>query len=233
MTSAGKPASRRLVLFDLDGTLIDSEPGITACLAHAFEQIGAPLPPREILRTWIGPPFRQTFPSVLGDDEARIVAAIDHYRDRFEDVGWSEHAVYEGIPELIGALAARGDALAIVTTKPVGQARRIVDHVPFGAAFARVYGPDDRHAHRAKAEMIAQALADFGSGARDTTMIGDRHFDMQGAHANGVRAIGVAWGFGSLDELRDAGAHVIAQTPAALAFELGVEVHDEADAAAE
>jgi len=129
--------SRRLVLFDLDGTLIDSEPGITACLAHAFERIGAELPAREVLRTWIGPPFRQTFPSVLGDDEARIVAAIDHYRDRFEDVGWSEHSIYDGIPELIASIAGRGDALAVVTTKPESQAKLIVDHFPFGGAFAR------------------------------------------------------------------------------------------------
>ncbi|MCP6769425.1 HAD hydrolase-like protein, partial [Klebsiella pneumoniae] len=83
--------------------------------------------------------------SVLGDDEARIVAAIDHYRDRFEDVGWSEHAIYDGIPELIAAIAGRGDALAVVTTKPESQARKIIDHFPFGGAFARVYGPHDRH----------------------------------------------------------------------------------------
>ena len=204
---------RRLVLFDLDGTLIDSEPGITACLAHAFERIGAELPARDVLRTWIGPPFRQTFPSVLGDDEARIVAAIDHYRDRFEDVGWSEHAVYEGIPTLIASIAARGDALAIVTTKPENQARKIVEHFPFGDAFARVYGPSDRHSHRSKAEMIADALADFGAAAEHATMIGDRHFDIEGARANGVRGLGVAWGFGSVDELRGAGAHAIAERP--------------------
>ncbi|HVV96371.1 MAG TPA: HAD hydrolase-like protein [Rhodanobacteraceae bacterium] len=221
MTSAGKPASRWLVLFDLDGTLIDSEPGITACLAHAFEQIGAPLPPREILRTWIGPPFRQTFPSVLGDDEARIVAAIDHYRDRFEDVGWSEHAIYDGIPELIAALAARGDALAVVTTKPESQARRIVEHFAFGAAFARVYGPDDRHAHRPKSAMIADALADFGARAEHATMIGDRHFDIEGARANGVRGLGVSWGFGSIEELRGAGADAIASLPHELTTLLG------------
>jgi phosphoglycolate phosphatase len=211
------PAARRLVLFDLDGTLIDSEPGITACLAHAFERIGAPLPAREVLRTWIGPPFRQTFPSVLGDDEARIVAAIDHYRDRFEEIGWSEHAVYDGIPELIATIAERGDALAVVTTKPESQARRIVDHFPFGKAFARVYGPSDRHTHRSKAEMIADALADFDARAEHTTMIGDRHFDIEGARANAVRGIGVAWGFGSLEELRTAGAHAIAERPADLA----------------
>jgi phosphoglycolate phosphatase len=209
-------AKRRLVLFDLDGTLIDSEPGITACLAHAFERIGAELPAREVLRTWIGPPFRQTFPSVLGEDEARIVAAIDHYRDRFEEIGWMEHAVYDGIPELIASIAGRGDALAVVTTKPESQARLIVDHFPFGGAFARVYGPGDRHTHRSKAEMIADALADFGARAQDATMIGDRHFDIEGARANHVRGLGVAWGFGSLDELRDAGAHAIAEHPADL-----------------
>jgi phosphoglycolate phosphatase len=209
-------APRRLVLFDLDGTLIDSEPGITACLAHAFEQIGAELPAREILRTWIGPPFRQTFPSVLGDDEARIVAAIDHYRDRFEDVGWSEHAVYGGIPELVAALVANGDALAIVTTKPEGQARKIVEHFPFGGAFARVYGPHDRHMHRSKADMIAQALDDFGARAEHATMIGDRHFDIEGARANDVRGLGVAWGFGSVEELLEAGADSIAYRPVEL-----------------
>jgi phosphoglycolate phosphatase len=216
MTVAAKPVSRRLVLFDLDGTLIDSEPGITACLAHAFERIGAELPAREILRTWIGPPFRQTFPTVLGDDEARIVAAIDHYRDRFEDVGWSEHAVYDGIPELVAALVANGDALAIVTTKPEGQARRIVEHFPFGGAFARVYGPHDRHEHRSKAEMIAEALLDFDARAEHTTMIGDRHFDIEGARANAVRGLGVAWGFGTVEELLDAGAHSIVASPADL-----------------
>jgi phosphoglycolate phosphatase len=224
MTRARKPGSRRLVLFDLDGTLIDSEPGITACLAHAFERIGAPLPAREVLRTWIGPPFRQTFPTVLGDDEARIVAAIDHYRDRFEDVGWSEHAVYEGIPALIAALAAQGDALAVVTTKPESQARRIVGHFAFGGAFARVYGPPDRHAHRPKSAMIADALADFGVDAGHATMIGDRRFDIDGARANGVRGLGVSWGFGSVEELREAGADAIASAPPELAPLLGVSI---------
>jgi phosphoglycolate phosphatase len=214
-------ASRRLVLFDLDGTLIDSEPGITASLAHAFAAIGAELPAREVLRTWIGPPFRHTFPTVLGDDEARIVAAIDHYRDRFEAVGWSEHAVYEGIPELIAELAARGDALAIVTTKPESQARRIVEHLAFGGAFARVYGPADRHAHRPKAEMIAQALADFRTRSEHATMIGDRHFDIEGARANAVRGLGVAWGFGSVEELREAGADAIAGQPIEIGALLG------------
>jgi phosphoglycolate phosphatase len=211
------PASRRLVLFDLDGTLIDSEPGITASIAHAFERVGALVPAREVLRTWIGPPFGQTFPSVLGDDDARVAAAIGHYRERFEDVGWSEHSVYEGIPDLVRALSDDGHTLAIVTTKPKPQAETIIRHLAFGPAFARVYGPDPDHRHCAKAEMIAQALGDFARRADGAVMIGDRCFDIEGARANGVRGIGVAWGFGSVEELANAGAEAIAHRPADLA----------------
>jgi phosphoglycolate phosphatase len=205
-----------LVLFDLDGTLIDSEAGITASIGYAFEKVGAPLPAREVLRNWIGPPFWQTFPSVLGDDHARIEQAIDHYRVRFEDIGWSEHAVYPGIADLIGALADAQRPLAIVTTKPQPQAQKIIDNLAFGGAFARVYGPDLKGRHSAKAEMIAQALLDFRARPDHTTMIGDRHFDIEGARANQVRALGVGWGFGSREELLGAGAEAIAGNAAEL-----------------
>lgn len=208
--------AHELVLFDLDGTLIDSEPGISASIGYAFEKVGAQMPARDVLRNWIGPPFWQTFPSVLGDDHARVEAAIDYYRVRFEDIGWSEHAVYPGIAELIAALADALRPLAIVTTKPQPQAQKIIDNLAFGRAFARVYGPDIKGRHCAKSEMIAQALLDFDAQAVNTTMIGDRHFDIEGAKANGVRAIGVTWGFGSLEELRDAGADAVAAAPAEL-----------------
>ena len=210
-------AARKLILFDLDGTLIDSEPGICASLAYAFAQIGAVLPDRALLRTWIGPPFWQTFPSVLGDDAVRIDAAIGHYRVRFEEVGWSDHQIYPGISALVGGLVDEGHTLAIVTTKPQSQAQKIADHFPFGAAFKRVYGPDISGRHCAKAEMIAQALEDFSMPVGDAVMIGDRHFDIEGARANGVRALGVGWGFGSHEELALAGAETIAATPAELA----------------
>lgn len=207
---------QRLLLFDLDGTLIDSEAGIFSSLRHAFEQIDAELPHESVLRGWIGPPFHQTFPSVLGDDVARTELAIAHYRDHYVAEGWAGHTVYPGVSETIQALAQAGCTLAVVTTKPLPQATRIVQHLPFGDAFARVYGPDLNTAHSAKAEMIAQALQDFSATAQQATMSGDRHFDIAGARANGVRAVGVSWGFGSVDELRDAGAHAIAHSPAEL-----------------
>ncbi|MDR3387305.1 MAG: HAD hydrolase-like protein [Rudaea sp.] len=214
-------SSTRLALFDLDGTLIDSATGIFASLDHAFAQIGAELPPRETLHAWIGPPFHQTFPSVLGDDPERVELAIAKYREHYIDSGWAGHSVYPGIAEAIAALAATGCALGVVTTKVQDQARKIVDHLPFGAHFQRVYGPDLKTPHSAKAQMIAQALQDFAVPAANTAMIGDRHFDIEGARANDVRGIGVGWGFGSIRELEAAGADAIAHAPRELPALLG------------
>ncbi len=213
----------RLILFDLDGTLIDSEPGIVACMQHAFAAMGVAAPPRERLRGWIGPPLGQTFPEVVGDDPARLAEAIAHYRARFDAEGWAEHTVYPGIAELIARLTAAGRELAIVTTKIERQARRIVEHLPFGTAFRRVYAPTSDSRHSTKAAMIAQALADFGMPAACSAMIGDRHFDIEGARANAVRAIGVGWGFGSADELRAAGADMLAATPGELGALLSLD----------
>jgi len=207
----------RLALFDLDGTLIDSEIGIVASTEYALAKLGATIPSREVLRTWIGPPLRVTFPLVLGDDHDAVERAVAFYRERFADVGWREHVVYPGIEAAIEALAAEGATLAVVTSKPDLYAGRIVASLPFGRRFARVYSVAAGSRHSEKAEMIAQALADFGVAADAAAMVGDRQFDIEGARANGVRAIGVSWGFGSVDELRDAGADAIVHAPAELA----------------
>ena len=202
-----------LVLFDLDGTLIDSEAGIVASIEYALAKVGVPLPSREVLRTWIGPPLRATFPLALGDDPEKIELAVAYYRERFADVGWREHTVYAGIEAAVDALAVQGATLAVVTSKPDLYAGRIVASLPFGDRFARVYCVHAASHHSEKAEMIAQALSDFGVEAGAVAMIGDRHFDIEGALANGVRAIGVSWGFGSVDELQRAGASAIAHAP--------------------
>lgn len=203
----------QLVLFDLDGTLIDSEVGIVSSIEYALEKLGAPRPPREVLRGWIGPPLRATFPLALGDDHDAVEQAVAFYRERFSAIGWREHTVYAGIGAVIEALAVRGDRLAVVTTKPDLYAGRIVESLPFGAHFERVYAATPGSRDSEKAAMIGQALADFDSRAEDAAMVGDRHFDIDGAKANGVRAIGVAWGFGNRAELTDAGADAIAATP--------------------
>jgi len=206
-----------LCLFDLDGTLIDSEHGITACVKHALARLGVPAPAHEELRRWIGPPLRHSFAPLLDHDAERIEAAVAYYHERFDTHGWREHAIYPGIEALIGRLRSSGHRLAVVTSKPHHHAAPIVEHLPFGAAFERLYGPHPGSAHSEKAAMIGEALADFGSDPANAVMIGDRHFDIDGAVANRVRGFGVLWGFGSRAELEQAGASAIVATPDELA----------------
>ena len=210
-----------LCLFDLDGTLIDSEHGITACVKHALARLDVPAPAHEELRGWIGPPLRHSFAPLLDHDAARIEAAVEYYHERFNAFGWREHTIYPGIETLIEQLLAAGHRLAVVTSKPQRHATPIIAHLPFGEAFLRLYGPHPHSPHSEKASMIAEALADFDCRPDDAVMIGDRHFDIDGAVANHVRGIGVLWGFGSREELEHAGAHAIAATPDELATLLG------------
>lgn len=203
-----------VLLFDLDGTLIDSSAGITRCAAHAFESLGEPVPDRATLLGWIGPPLRTSFATRL--DEARVEEAILRYRERYEAQGWAEHVVYPGVAEALATLHAAGHRLAVVTAKVEPYARRILASLPFGAAFDDVVGAtlDGRLAH--KPELIGEALARLRVDAADCRMIGDRRMDMEGAAQHSMPGIGVLWGFGSADELRAAGATRLVDTPGAL-----------------
>ncbi len=202
-----------LCLFDLDGTLIDSEQGITTCVKHALARLDVPSPADDELRSWIGPPLRHSFAPLLNHDAGRVEAAVEFYHERFNTHGWREHEIYPGIETLIERLLAGGHTLGIVTSKPHRHAAPIIAQLPFGKAFLRLYGPDPASPHSEKARMIEAALSDFGAAPKDTVMIGDRRFDIEGAVANHLRGIGVLWGFGSRAELEHAGAAAIAATP--------------------
>lgn len=204
----GKPT----LFFDMDGTLIDSEVGITRCVAHALSRMGLEVPSDEELRRWIGPSLRTSFAPLL-HDAARVEQAVEHYRERFESHGWAEHTVYAGIDETVRALHAAGHRLAIVTAKNEPHARKIAAHLPFGHLFEEVIGatPDGSRSH--KPELIGEALRRLALAPGQCVMIGDRHMDIEGARHHGMRGIGVLWGFGGEVELRAAGALHIAMTP--------------------
>ena len=201
-----------VLLFDLDGTLIDSAVGITRCVAHALENLGEPVPAERELRPWIGPPLRDSFRPLL-NDEARVEAAVSLYRERFEDVGWAEHEVYPGIGETIWTLAEAGHRLAVVTAKNEPHAQRIVAHLPFGALFSAVIGAtaDGRRSH--KPELIEEALRRLETAAGACWMIGDRWMDIAGAHHHGMRSVGVLWGFGDRSELEAHAPTHLAESP--------------------
>jgi phosphoglycolate phosphatase len=206
------------LFFDLDGTLINSEPAIFRCVQYAFTQIDRLplLPSEDILRSWIGPPLRDNFRSVLGNDEALIERAVTAYRQRFDDIGWQEFSIYDGLVDVFAFFAEQKTPLYVVTSKVEHHAQRIIASLPFGAQFRAVFGAAPDGASSDKKELVARALALSKSAPENTWMIGDRHFDIHGAHANNLRSAGVLWGFGSEQELREAGAHRVLHDTAEL-----------------
>jgi phosphoglycolate phosphatase len=204
------------LFFDLDGTLIDSEPGIIGGLVHTFNELGQTLPSHAQLRDWIGPPLRDSFHEHFEGDPALIGQALTLYRDRYDSVGWTEHSVFEAIPETITALRTAGHRMAVVTSKNERFARRIVEHLPFGDCFEDVIGTSDDGSRRFKVDLIAEALRRLSLQPAQCVMIGDRRMDIEGANAHGMRSIGVLWGFGDEAELSKAGAGALAAVPADL-----------------
>lgn len=177
------------------------------CLRHALAAVHAVIPGDAELEACIGPPLQQSLRRLLGDpDESVLVEALTRYRERFSAVGMYENEVYPGIPELLQALGDAGDILRVVTSKPSVFADRILAHFDLSQHFTGVHGSELSGVRSDKAELIADVLASERISAKDAVMIGDRSHDVVGARANGVRPLGVLWGYGTRAELTAAGA---------------------------
>jgi len=206
------------VLIDLDGTLTDSAPGIISCIRHALTEAGRECPDDAALRHFIGPPLHETLRKILGtDDPAQLAAVIELYRRQFSERGLYENAVYPGIPAALQALKDAGVALFVATSKPLVYAQRIIRHFGLDGYFGAVYGSEFDGTLSNKSELIAHILKAESLSPAATSMVGDRSHDVVGANANGVRPVGVLWGYGSRAELTAAGASVLCEQPATLA----------------
>jgi phosphoglycolate phosphatase len=203
----------KYVYFDLDGTLTDPFEGISNCIAHALERLGVPRPADANLRHFIGPPLLEAFGELVGHELAP--RALEHYRERFGDIGWQENFVYPGIRESLTEITGAGHRCFVATTKPHVFARRIVEHFELAPYFTAVYGSELDGTRTDKTELLRYARRERSAGM-DSVMIGDRHHDIVGALNNGFRAIGVTWGYGTTEELRGAGADCLAARPAEL-----------------
>ncbi|RZV39050.1 MAG: HAD family hydrolase [Chromatiales bacterium] len=198
------------VYFDLDGTLTDPYEGITKCILYALDELGFPHPDDDYLYSCIGPPLWDTFPELVGDDLTR--KAVDLYRERFVDIGWQENKPYDGIVDALDAIATAGHLLFVATAKPHKHAARIVEHFGMGEFFATVYGSELDGTRGTKTELLEFAIGRNPGGARHV-MVGDRKHDLIGAVANQMTPVGVAYGYGSVEELEGAGATAIAASP--------------------
>jgi phosphoglycolate phosphatase len=211
----------RIVLFDLDGTLSDSAPGILASLRYAFDVNGlAPLDPtteRELL----GPPFYESLPPIIGHD--RLGPVIESYRARYAEAMYDTSA-YPGVPELLAALVADGRRLAVATSKPEHYAVPIVEHLGLARFFETVGGDELDGSLRTKALVIGKVLARLGDpGPDDVVMVGDRSHDVVGARAHGITCVGVRWGYAMPGELEQAGPAFICASAAEVGGVLGVD----------
>lgn len=204
----------KAILFDLDGTLTDPKEGITRSIAHALERMGVEPPPLDDLAFAIGPPLRASLARLLATDSRDAVErALAHYRERFADVGLYENAPYEGIAESLAVLRAAGRPLFVATSKPEVYATRIVRHFALEAHFEAVHGCELDGTREDKRELIAHLLRRHGLSGERATMVGDRGVDMAAARMHGLRAVGATWGYGSREELLDAGAGRLLDSP--------------------
>jgi phosphoglycolate phosphatase len=207
----------RAVLFDLDGTLTDSGPGIIRSFRHAFARLaetGGPsvtLPGDEDLRFILGPPMRESFARFTDRSEGERL--FGYYRERYKTAGAFESRVYDGVTVALDLLAAKGVALHVATSKNEPDARAVLDHFGLTRRFASINGSRLDGTRGAKHELIGDTLTAHGLEPHEAAMIGDREFDMAGARATGVPSVGALWGYGSREELLAAGAGALAATP--------------------
>ncbi len=203
-------------LLDLDGTLTDPVLGITNCIAYALARLNVVVPPASELHFAIGPPLRGTFATLVGNDDPIVIErAMVFYRERFADVGLFENVMYEGVPEMLATLKVRNIALLLATAKPHIYARRILAHFNIFAPFDAIYGSELDGVRQHKGELLAHLIDQEEIDPQNTAMIGDRHHDIDAARANGCRAIGVTYGYGSAAEL--AHADRLCESPAQIA----------------
>ena len=198
------------ILFDLDGTLTDSGEGIMNCVALALQHYGIPIPPREELRIFVGPPLQENFLK-FGIPQEEIDNAIKVFRSRYLTVGKFENFPYPGIPALLQKLKSAGHHLYVATSKPESTAREILDKFELSPYFDIICGATMDGTRQSKADVI-QYLYDQTSETLPAIMVGDTSYDVEGANAHHIPTIGVAWGYGSVTEMIEAGAVAIAQS---------------------
>ena len=198
----------KTILFDLDGTLVDSGPGIMNCVRYAYRCFGMEPPELEILKTFVGPPLRNTF-GLHGIPEDKVEEAVANFRVEYQRTGKYEMTPYPGIPELLERLQKEGNALCIATSKPETLATDVLGRLGLSKYFKLICGATMDATRESKSDVIAYLLSQ-ASPEGQVYMVGDTHFDVIGAKAHGMATIGVSWGYGEVEKMLESGAAAIA-----------------------
>lgn len=202
-----------ILFFDLDGTLTDPGLGITNAVMYSLEKYGLPVPERQELYKFIGPPLTWSYQTYFGFSEEQSIEAVKFYREHYAVTGLFENEVYEGIPELLAKLRGAGKTLVVATSKPEKFAVEILEHFGLARFFDHICGAAFDESRGTKHEVIEYAIGRCGNPERGRiVMIGDREHDILGAKASGLASAGVLYGYGDRAEHEAAGADFIAES---------------------
>jgi len=202
------------ILFDLDGTIVDSAPGITSTLAYMFERLGKPIPTPSELLQYVGPPLLDSFRDLAGFDADESAVALEIYREKYLNVGAYDATQYAGVGLVLKAVHESPLRMSLATSKPETPATLILEHFNLARYFDVITGASDDEVRSAKKDVVAEALIRLealGADISRPVLVGDREHDVHGAAANDVPTIFVDWGYGSLAE--QAGAVDVVETP--------------------
>ena len=220
--------SRLLVLFDLDGTLVDPAGSITGGIAAALAASGLPVPPATDLQAMVGPALKDSLTGIAGVPAEQLETVIASYRRSYRETGMAASRPYPGIADTVRRLRADGALVAVATQKPEPIARELLAVQGLDTLFDSIHGSpaDERQAASdGKVSIVRAALAEHNGRYSAAVMIGDRSHDVHGAAANGIPCIGVAWGFAQDGELDAAGAAAVVQSAAELPAAVHAAAH--------
>ena len=205
--------SYSIILFDLDGTLTDSSQGIINSIIYALEKYDINDYDMPLLRKFLGPPLHESFEKFMGFDKEKSLQAVKLYREYFSSKGLLENEVYGGVNDLLQNLKENGKTLIVATSKPQQFTDKIMEHFDLAKYFDFIAGSNMDTTRSKKAEVIEYALSECSIKDKSkVVMIGDRAEDMVGAQSVGIDSIGVEYGYGTFDELKNAGATYIVKT---------------------
>lgn len=205
-----KTANYKVVLFDFDGTIVDSSKGIYNGLRYAFDVHNLPIPSDDVLKKFIGPPLIDSFRDFIELPDALAFQMIDSYRAYYNETGWKEVTVYDGIEAILKELQSAGVKIATASTKPTVFVERILKHVGLAQYFDHFGGTDFSETPSTKTEIIEKGMALLAGNRDNTLMVGDRKFDIIGAKEAGIPVAAVLYGFGSREEFEEHKADFIA-----------------------
>ena len=212
------------IMFDLDGTVTDSGRAIMSSVEYALSHFGITDQPREKLSTFIGPSLFDSFEREYSMSEDDCNKAVSLYRSIYQKERMYDVDIYDGIPELLDSLNKNGQKVLLITSKPLVFSEKILEKIGLAKYFDHMVGPDLSDHSSDKKRLIEKAVDEYGLKKAECVMIGDTRYDIIGASDAGVDSIAVTYGYGKIDEMKEAGATYMADSVKDIAEIIGVSI---------